>query len=310
MNPRCYVLTAALFVSLLSGCQSAREAYMVDAINTGDLILEDKIYELSNRMDELEARMDLLRGNRPLRPTGRSESTSGESSSPSSESTSPDEENPDLSPPEVEPGTPANPEDLPSDEENTSTARKVNYETADEDDVVEVSIAEVRPENFDDQPGDDGIVVVLDPKNNRGETILEPAKIEIIVGDPALRLLGKGAHIGHWEFPPDSVAHAAQNTDRLQAIVLELPWTQIPQHNKLDLFVQYTRPDGEKLQNRIRFNTNVHPNQNQNPNQNPDVSSQWSARSASAPRRQPPQVEPAPAPSSEQEDGPPVEVYQ
>jgi hypothetical protein len=303
MNPR-YVLAAALLVSLVAGCQNHREAYMVDAFNAQDLILEDKIYELSNRMDELEARLE-LRGDRfqrsmedaDVEDTDDSPESSAESSS---ESMLPDDEETDLTPPEVEPGTPAEPENLPGpdseEDENTSTARKTSHVSARTDrDVVGIAIVEVRPANFDTQPGDDGILVMLEPKNRRGETVLDPAKIEIKIGDPAAAV-----HIGPWEFPADAIAHSVQNTDKIQAIVLEVPWNEISQHNKLDLFVQYTRPDGEKLQNRTRFSTNTRDT----------VASRWSARSASANPRQPPKVGPAPAVVSDQEDGPPAEVYQ
>jgi outer membrane murein-binding lipoprotein Lpp len=301
MNPR-YVLAAALSMSLLAGCQSAREAYMVDAFNAQDLILEDKIYELSNRLDELEARLE-LRGNRLQRSADEAGSDETDNSSaPSSGSMAPDEEeDTDLTPPEVEPGTPADPEGVPSpdgddaDIENTSTARQTSFEESPNDrDVMELSINEVRPANFDRQPGDDGILVVLEPKNADGETVLDPAMIEIKIGDPTDR-----CHYGPWEFPPDAVANCVQNTDKVQAIVLQVPWDKIPQHNKLDLFVQYTRPDGERLQNRTRFNTNLHES----------VASRWSARGASTAPRQLPQVVPAPM-IDDQEDGPPVDVYQ
>lgn len=118
--------------------------------------------------------------------------------------------------------------------------------------IAEVTIDRRRTSGFDqDSDGqDDGIVLILMPRNSQHQTLPVFAPLTIALLDPAER--GEEQRLGLWEFTADEVALRQPPTAQpTQGIVLRLPWPQgTPRHDQLALFVRYELPNGERLETR------------------------------------------------------------
>lgn len=105
-----------------------------------------------------------------------------------------------------------------------------------------------RAANFDDQSDDDGLVLVLQPKNERGELVPTFADLEITLLDPARQ--GQAATIGHWKYSAAEVKAKFQPIGSNQGIHLTLPWNgPDPSADRVIVFVYYTLPDGRQVVN-------------------------------------------------------------
>jgi len=114
---------------------------------------------------------------------------------------------------------------------------------------VRLSLAQdyVTGRNYDGEPGDDGIALLVQPLDSQGNIILEPAAISVVVIDPAVR--GSMARIARWDFQPEEVKSYVVHRGDLAGFLLELPWpNRIPDHEELKVFVRYYLPDGSHLE--------------------------------------------------------------
>jgi hypothetical protein len=95
------------------------------------------------------------------------------------------------------------------------------------------------------QVGDQGLLVVVEPRDLAGNIVNVPGEINVALIDPALS--GEPARLARWDF-------TAAQTQRLihtgpePGIHLRLPWISTPAHDRLKVHVRYTTQDGRKLQ--------------------------------------------------------------
>ncbi len=99
----------------------------------------------------------------------------------------------------------------------------------------------------DGRPGDDGIVVAIEPRDAQGRSLKAAAEVSVVVLDPALD--GEAARVARWDFTAAETAARFRRSVSGGAIHLELPWpADPPVHGQLYLFVRYTTSDGRRLQ--------------------------------------------------------------
>lgn len=99
----------------------------------------------------------------------------------------------------------------------------------------------------DGRPGDDGIVVVIQPRDARGRWLEAPAEMSVALLDPALE--GEAARLARWDFTAAETLARFRKTNPGRAIHLEMPWpADPPMHSRLYVFVRYTTRDGRRLQ--------------------------------------------------------------
>jgi hypothetical protein len=92
--------------------------------------------------------------------------------------------------------------------------------------------------------GDEGIVVVIEPRSDDDRLVWQTGDVSIVVVDPALSTAE--ARVARWDFKAEEVKRHYRNTSRGDAIYLELPWpTHAPDHERLMLFVRFTTADGQ-----------------------------------------------------------------
>jgi hypothetical protein len=93
--------------------------------------------------------------------------------------------------------------------------------------------------------GDQGLLVVVEPRDLSGNILSLPGDINVALFDPALS--GEQARLARWDFVA-AETEGMVRTGSQPGIHLRLPWKSTPAHDRLKVFVRYTTRDGRKLQ--------------------------------------------------------------
>ena len=98
----------------------------------------------------------------------------------------------------------------------------------------------------DGAPGDEGIMVAVEPRDAEGHVVKGPGAVSVVLMDPSLA--GDAARIARWDFAAEEVPSHFHNTFVAKGLQFELPWPdKAPANRDLRLFVRYTTPDGNKI---------------------------------------------------------------
>ena len=107
-----------------------------------------------------------------------------------------------------------------------------------------------RAANFDEESDDDGLYLVLQPKNVEGQLVPTFADLEIAVLDPARGSDASATRIGRWSYSASEVKSKFHPIGTSQGIHLTLPWNgPDPSGDRVNVFVRYTLPDGRQVVN-------------------------------------------------------------
>ena len=104
--------------------------------------------------------------------------------------------------------------------------------------------------NSGDRAGDQGLLVVVEPRDRAGRSVDAPAAMSVVALDPAiLDSRGKAVRVGRWDFTAAETAGLFRRTDSSRAVHLAMAWpADPPKHGKLHLFVRYVTADGRRLE--------------------------------------------------------------
>jgi hypothetical protein len=270
--------TSAMIVvaSLLAtGCRQDPwlNAYL-ETLNTERRMIEDEYYELEYDYKETVAQLEKVRDeNDQMRkelgrePAASSSTTPGRPSRPSRSS-----DEPNLSIPRIDLGTPAEPQlEIPNIEipmrpgqpqlesmprplmqrpfKPSSYSRDIEYVQPADSRVTHVVLNPFLTGglDFDGKPGDEGLWVVIEPRNAEDEFVPQAGQVSVVVLDPAEQ--GERARVARWDLDAGEADQLLQLTSEDGGIHLELPWpNQPPSHTKLHVFVQYKTADGRNLE--------------------------------------------------------------
>lgn len=253
--------------AVLAGCR--RDPHIsnhIDILNAEKRVLEDQVYALEydyqRKCDELQdAREELERLESGTSPRSRA------SSRPTAESPDDDAEAIDLSPPSVTPGTLDEPRieipelPAPRNEEGASEPRWNSTEpvsvgaTEQPNDpaITHIHIDPLRTggSDFDQQPGDDGVMVVIQPRNANDEFVPLAGPVSVVLLDYAKREAGDEARLARWNLNAQQVDELLEDSESEQGIYLRLAWSdKQPENSKLLVAVRFTTADGRKLESR------------------------------------------------------------
>ncbi len=134
--------------------------------------------------------------------------------------------------------------ELPGEEEAPDGDR-----TAAGDDVERITLNRklTGGHNTDGQPGDDGLMVVVEPLDSSGELLELPGDVSVVVLDPAQE--GDAARVARWDFTAEEAAKHLKRTPMGDGLHFDLRWPHgAPVNRELNLYVRYTTPEGKKLQ--------------------------------------------------------------
>ncbi len=98
----------------------------------------------------------------------------------------------------------------------------------------------------EENPGEQGLLVVIEPRDGQGRLLAAPADVQVAVLDP--KLSGQEARVARWNLTAaETAAQLRGGAD--SGIHLTLPWrNNRPKHAKLHLFVRYVTGDGRKVE--------------------------------------------------------------
>jgi hypothetical protein len=100
--------------------------------------------------------------------------------------------------------------------------------------------------NVGDGSGDQGLLVVVEPRDRAGRTVDAPAEMSVVVRDESLH--GKAARVARWDFTAAETAAMFRRTGAGAAIHLTTAWpADPPVHRQLHLYVRYATADGREL---------------------------------------------------------------
>ncbi len=101
--------------------------------------------------------------------------------------------------------------------------------------------------NVDRRLGDDGVMVVLEPRNEDDQLVARPGQIVVAVVDPILT--GEDSHVARWEFESHEAMQYFRKTALGEGYHLDLRWPNRPPRNeRLMLTVQFTSPEGRTFE--------------------------------------------------------------
>ena len=268
---------SCLLILCSPGCRrrNAQLDTYVDAMAAEYRVLEDHYYDLQFDYERKCAELQALK-KRKAGDDDDADSGGGGDSPPRApdrnvpSSDSPDDDIPDLTPPVVDPGTPSGPRldssrgsgdqpaELPSGERLRRAKAGTRNLAGDADPratgngsnrvaqiVLNPTLTGVR--DFDDQPGDDGLAVVIEPRSEDGRFVAVPGKVVVVALDPNKD--GDAARIARWTVGREQVAKSLKTSAAHRGIHLKLGWPEDrPRTRHLHLFVRYETADGRRLE--------------------------------------------------------------
>ena len=102
--------------------------------------------------------------------------------------------------------------------------------------------------NLDNQPGDDGLYLVVTPKNQAGQIVNDEGKLTIVAEEI---IDDKPVRISAWEIDSDEMKEYLEPIGASQGYHLRLPWQSTPPNGRtVQVFVKCEFEDGRKPVNR------------------------------------------------------------
>jgi hypothetical protein len=107
-----------------------------------------------------------------------------------------------------------------------------------------------RGHNFDSEPGDDGLYLVVCPTNAAGEVLNELGTMTVVVEEEAADS-SSATRIAIWEFTQSQLTEMLTPIGASQGFHLSLPWQEIqPSSSQVVVYVRYSLENGRTLVNR------------------------------------------------------------
>jgi hypothetical protein len=101
--------------------------------------------------------------------------------------------------------------------------------------------------DLDGKPGDDGLSLVIEPRNAANQYVPDAGAISVVALDPTRQ--GEAARLGRWDFDATTTRQLLARTSVARGIQLDLPWPgSPPASRRLHVFVRYETAGGEKVQ--------------------------------------------------------------
>ncbi len=227
-----------------TGCRGSRrdDAYM-EMLDAEKRWLESQLYDADYDLDLLEEQLESTRRENDLLRAEISGKSSSGGAFEGGGNSNPDGEpgQGGLRPPDIEIPGGANSTNGP--ELAPQTARKIDQRVT----RIVLNPLLTGGYNLDNEPGDDGLSIVIEPRNAIGEYVKRAAPVRIALLDP--RLKGAEARVAQWEFDQSEAGEKLRTTSMGKGIHLRLPWpNRPPKNSRLKLFVRYVAPDGKQLE--------------------------------------------------------------
>jgi len=243
-------LQIALVASLLLGlgCRSNNSQVLVEQEAR---MLEDEVYNLEAQLDECCRTQQALRHeNEDLRKKlgedgpSSSGTSGGDYRAPAIELPGRDRTRPStptLEPPSIELPEPSDtpPADLLPGDQQPSAANGQPTK-------LSINRRLTGGMDRDAAGGDEGIMVMVEPRDDAGRLVNAPGAVSVVVMDPTQ--VGDASRVARWDFQSHEFDDHFKKSTFGQGLQYELEWPGEPPKNRdLVLFVRYIADDGTKL---------------------------------------------------------------
>lgn len=235
-----FALVASLLVGL--GCRLNNSQVLVEQEAR---MLEDEVYHLEAQLDKCcRARDATMRENEDLRrqsADGRGDSSDyrpGAIESPGRGGPL-RRDAPKLQPPTIELPEPSDtpPADLFPGDEQPAAGQPTK---------LSINRRLTGGMDRDGTGGDEGIMVMVEPRDEQGRLVKTPGAMSVVVMDPAQ--LGDASRVARWDFQAHEFDDHFKSSTFGRGLQYELEWPGEPPKNRdLVLFVRYIADDGTKL---------------------------------------------------------------
>lgn len=227
---------------LLTGChqQAARRALVERELRHQ----EDRIYQLQ---DYIRQYQDLLASCRRENLTLKRElGIADDLAEPpaAGPTVAPAERPGEFAPPLIEPGSPTEPGNLILPGPEGEDLGELSDGPATE--LVINKLLTGGLDTNEERPGDEALMVVVEPRAADGKLVRRPGELSLMVTDP--NQPGPEGRVARWDFSADEAAAAFHKTLLGRGLHLQLPWPHgVPDAEELLLTVRVVTPAGEKL---------------------------------------------------------------
>ncbi len=115
--------------------------------------------------------------------------------------------------------------------------------------VLAIDKSQTRGEDLDGQPGDEGVLVVLQPRDADGKYVPHTGTVIIeVVDSPTASKADSSAQVAEWKFSQEEVRRATRNSTLGRGAYLSVDWDEHrPTHEKLLIVARWKSPSGEEL---------------------------------------------------------------
>ena len=139
---------------------------------------------------------------------------------------------------------------------------------------------------IDDQPGDDGVTVLIEPRTADGQLADAPGPVSIVLMDPSVA--GEAGRVARWNFTADQVAERWRSSPDGKGWRFDLRWPgNRPTHNALELHVRCTSASGAKLDTQAPIDVQVATPPTVDRNQSAPRARAWTRATRPVPRPAP-----------------------
>jgi hypothetical protein len=128
--------------------------------------------------------------------------------------------------------------------------RKLDKRQPTDQKVVEIAFhpSLCRGQCLSEKASQDGLYLVLQPRNQSGETIDQPAAVTIVALDPSRD--ESDARIARWTFSQEEVEASLEPIGISHGFHFNLPWQdKTPNSDRIQVYVRYEMADGRRLIN-------------------------------------------------------------
>ena len=238
-----------LVCALLSGC--SKRPYLdanLELMNAERRGLEDRLYDLEYEYEATIEKLDRYRReNEELKRKLGRDVGEGESAFPELEFDQEDLGIPRIEVPDLDGSAETSPEPTTAAPLPLLAAGIGQSEVT----HIDVNPRQLGGVDFDEQPGDDGLAIVVEPKNEADKLVRAAGPIRVVVLDYALRSQGSRAVVAQWSLTKTEVTRFLEDSPDNQGIQLHLLWPEAPpEHGRLRVNVRYTTADGRHLDTR------------------------------------------------------------
>ncbi len=281
---------------LFCGCGKAAQQQLVERELRQQ---EDRIYQLQDYIHQYQAMLESCR--RENLSLKRELGIEDETVEPPSELPFRRSRRPgvELAPPAVEPGEPLDPDAMPElgpqieDEpgELVTPDETLGERSSGPAEKLVINKLLTGGWSSDPHPGDEGILVVVEPRAADGTLVQAPGELSIMLSDP--QQPGPAGRVARWDFNSAETAQAFQKTLLGRGLHFELPWpNQPPETGRLRLDVRVVTPEGKKLftEADIEVDRDSAPAEPPLPRRSASAAAGWSHRTHPLPASDPPQV--------------------